>query len=138
MPLGRYFAFVGPALLALLFLAPWYIPDAPVSGGKDAPSVDRTTIRIRSERKWPEKVVIDTTLPTVVPAQPNVVAASIPITPASGKLHAFAEMKPTPAPVTKQHAAIRPKHRMVRPSPPAFGYPTHVAAYPTTVWPPSW
>jgi hypothetical protein len=26
MPLGRYFAFIGSVLLALLFLADWYLP----------------------------------------------------------------------------------------------------------------
>jgi hypothetical protein len=137
VPLGRYFAVVGPALLALLILAPWYFPNGTTSRENGAPSVHGSAIRINSDQKWPERVVMDTTLPTIVPAQPNVVAASTPIAPAS-KVRDFAEMKPLPASPTRQHAATRPKHRIVRQSPPAFGYPTHMAANPSTIWPPSW
>lgn len=64
MPLGRYFAFTGSLLLALLFLADWYMPKlgvAPASAG-----VDKTIIRIRTAHKWPEAIVIDTSLPSMV------------------------------------------------------------------------
>ena len=65
MPLGRYFAFVGSVLLALLFLADWYMPRSAVAttGG----GVDKAVIRIHSRHKWPERIVIDTNLPTIVP-----------------------------------------------------------------------
>lgn len=65
MPLGRYFASVGSVLLALLYLADWYLPrqDA-MPAGADA---DRTVIRLHSAHKWPERIVIDTSLPTIVP-----------------------------------------------------------------------
>jgi hypothetical protein len=58
MPLGRYFAYVGSMLLALLFLADWYFPkpDAvPDRGG-----IDKSVIQIGSAQRWPERVVIDT------------------------------------------------------------------------------
>jgi len=66
MPLGRYFAFTGCMLLALLFVADWYIP--PSAATSDRVDVDRTTIRLRSSHRWPERIVIDTRLPTIVPA----------------------------------------------------------------------
>src|SRR5690349_6738545 len=66
MPLARYFLLVGGALLALLFIADASIPTAPA--GKRANSIP-ITIRIRSDVKWPERVIYDTTLPTIVPTQ---------------------------------------------------------------------
>lgn len=70
MPIGRYFLYIGSVLLALLFVADWYLPP-----GKE-PSrteVDRYTIRIHSAQRWPTAVTIDTTQPTIVP--PPVMAA---------------------------------------------------------------
>ncbi|MHC4049885.1 hypothetical protein [Bradyrhizobium sp. 25ACV] len=58
MPIVRYFVFVGGLLLALLFAADRYLP-APVERN-DATDPDRTTIRIRSARSIPEKIVFDT------------------------------------------------------------------------------
>jgi hypothetical protein len=66
MPVLRYFLFVGGALLALLFVCDAVIPQVPLPAtlrsGSDLPAV-----RIRSERRWPERVVIDTTVPAVTP-----------------------------------------------------------------------
>jgi hypothetical protein len=72
MPLGRYFAFVGSALLALLFVADWYMPKLAAEPARS--DVDRSIIRIHSGHKWPEAVVIDTRLPTIVP--PPIAAAA--------------------------------------------------------------
>ncbi len=82
MPLGRYFAFTGSLLLALLFLADWYIPKVAPATVAD---VDRTIIRIHSAHKWPEAINIDTSLPTIVPPTTTVVAetAARPAPPAS-------------------------------------------------------
>ena len=64
MPVLRYFVYVGGALLALLFVCDAVIPQVPLpatlKSGSDLPAV-----RIHSERRWPERVVIDTTVPTV-------------------------------------------------------------------------
>ena len=35
--------------------------------------VNSPVIRIHSDRKWPERIVFDTTLPTIVPAQTAIV-----------------------------------------------------------------
>ena len=64
MPLLAYFWKVGAALLALLFVADFYLPKAAVTDEKTA--VDQPAIRIHSDRKWPERVVLDTTLPAIV------------------------------------------------------------------------
>jgi hypothetical protein len=71
MPLGRYFAVTGSLLLALLFLADWYIPKVAPATVAD---IDRTIIRIHSAHKWPEAINIDTSLPTIVPPPMTVVA----------------------------------------------------------------
>jgi hypothetical protein len=65
MPLMRYFGFVGSALLLLLFALNWYLPQ-PVGGPVPAVA-DRPVIRISSIEKLPERVVMDTSLPTIVP-----------------------------------------------------------------------
>jgi hypothetical protein len=65
MPLGRYFIFVGSALLTLLFVADWYMPQLPLQPARA--DVDRG-IRVQSRHRWPERIVIDTSLPTIVPA----------------------------------------------------------------------
>jgi hypothetical protein len=67
MPVARYFLFVGGALLALLFVLDAVLPKVPVAASTEA-SADRSTIRIHSDRKWPERVVFDTSLPTIIPA----------------------------------------------------------------------
>lgn len=68
MPLARYFVFVGGALMALLFAVDFFAPKAVAdSGGQNAGIVDKSTLRIRSEQKWPERIVLDTTQPTIVP-----------------------------------------------------------------------
>jgi hypothetical protein len=67
MPLGRYFLFVGGVLLALLFVSHAVLPNIPPADRADT-GVDKSTIRIHSDRKWPERVVYDTSIPTIVPA----------------------------------------------------------------------
>ena len=102
MPIGRYFLFVGSVLLALLLLSDRYLP------GHIAPSaradVDRSIIRVHSLHKWPEAVVYDTSLPTIVPP---VVAAGI--SPESSPREAFAQLPAAPAPVRLQVAVASPK-----------------------------
>jgi hypothetical protein len=74
MPLARYFFFVGGILLALLFFSDAYLP-------KPAPSEAvadgfRPVVRIHSAQKLPERIVIDTSIPTIVP--PPTVVADVP------------------------------------------------------------
>jgi hypothetical protein len=66
MPVARYFLVVGGVLLALLFVLDAVVPKAPVAASTEA-SADKSVIRIHSDRKWPERVVFDTSLPTIIP-----------------------------------------------------------------------
>lgn len=80
MPVARYFLFVGGVLLALLFVVNAIVPQEAVVASQSisSPAVDKTMVRIKSIQKLPERVVYDTTLPTIVPPQVNVVAAAAP------------------------------------------------------------
>jgi hypothetical protein len=71
MPVMRYFLFVGAALLALLLVAGEVFPTAPAESAVQGTSAasDLSVIRIHTDRKWPERVVFDTTIPTIVPAR---------------------------------------------------------------------
>ncbi|MGH6709638.1 MAG: hypothetical protein ACREEK_11780 [Bradyrhizobium sp.] len=73
MPLGRYFFLTGSLLLGLLFLADWYIPKLGATPARA--DVDRTIIRLHSLHRWPERIVIDTSLPTIVPPPAQITAA---------------------------------------------------------------
>jgi hypothetical protein len=78
MPLARYFFLVGGVLLALLFVVDAVLPKLPVV---DRTDTDLPVIRIHSDRKWPERVVLDTSIPTIVPA-PTVKAEAVAPAPA--------------------------------------------------------
>ena len=65
MPLARYFFYVGGVLLALLFILDAYLPELPVAARAN---IHLPVIRVHSDRKWPERIVYDTSLPTIVPA----------------------------------------------------------------------
>jgi hypothetical protein len=70
MPLARYFLLVGVALLAVIFAADAYLPKSPSTEVPNA-RTDLSTVRIRSDHKWPERVELDTALPTIThPAAP--------------------------------------------------------------------
>ena len=65
MPLARYFLYVGGVLLTLVFIL-----DACLTS--QLPAIERShanspVIRIHSDRKWPERIVFDTALPTSFP-----------------------------------------------------------------------
>ena len=85
MPVARYFLFVGGMLLALLFALDAFAPQQMVVADNTAPSINKTVARIRSDQKLPERVVYDTSLPTIVPpaaatqiaAAPAVAAADV-------------------------------------------------------------
>ena len=116
MPVVRYFLFVGGALLALLLIANAWLPAEPPAVGSRA-AVDRPTIRIHSDRKWPDRVVFDTTRPTITPALAPVVVAEAPLPPKSesdqqskGQVRqAFAQLRSNPSP--DEHRGREPKRK---------------------------
>jgi hypothetical protein len=75
MPIFRYFVFVGGALLTLLFAVNYVVPASPVAQAVATASNDQPLIRIRSDRHLPDRVVLDTTQPTI--AAPVVKTAAV-------------------------------------------------------------
>lgn len=85
MPIFRYFVFVGGALLALLFAVDFTLPNAPAVQTVLTTGGDLPLIRIHSDRKLPERVVLDTTQPTIVPAAVQTAAVAAPQPPVRGE-----------------------------------------------------
>jgi hypothetical protein len=83
MPVARYFLFVGGVLLALLFALDAFAPQQMAVAGNAAPSIDKTVVRIRSDQKLPERVVYDTSLPTIVPPAASIQITAAPAAPAT-------------------------------------------------------
>jgi hypothetical protein len=106
VPLGRYFAFAGSLLLVMLFIADWYLPSASSQPFFQEARVDKSIIRIKSAHKWPESMVIDTSLPTIVP--PLLVLAKAPII--NQPRERFAQLK-SPLPKTSEYS-VRAKHKV--------------------------
>ena len=135
MLLARYFLFVGASLLTLLFAVDAYLPKLPAAERINA-AADFPIIRIHSDRKWPERVVFDTTLPTIDPATKVVTAAKVSapasVADVSTKVRvreAFAQLPPTnsaklqPADPRKAEPRLQPKRKTaarVRTGPPTI------------------
>ena len=68
MPLARYFFFVGGVLVALLLVSGWLLPKFPMTETADR-GTEKSFLRISSDRKWPERVVFDTSVAPVAPVQ---------------------------------------------------------------------
>jgi hypothetical protein len=137
----RYFLYVGAALLALIFVAGQAFPTLPATSAvqETNTAADLPTIRIHTDRKWPERVVFDTSNPTIIPAQTQIakneaaVAAPAPVADVSTKVaarDAFAQLaptdlkKPTPKPQLKRKVAKRrvaPPTMLVAQRPQQFG-----------------
>jgi hypothetical protein len=119
MPVARYFMFVGGTLLALLFLIDAYAPSQAVVASHAAPSIDRNVVRIRSDQKLPERVVYDTSLPTIVPPVSKVRVAAAPQPPVAGDVTAQARVRDTfaqfvPPEVKKPEPQAQRKRRVAR------------------------
>ena len=139
MPVARYFLFVGGLLLALLFALDAFAPQPTTLAGNAAPSINKTVVRIRSDQKLPERVVYDTSLPTIVPPAATTWIAAAPVAPATDVgaqaqvRDTFAqfvpaeakklEKQPEPqAPRKRKVAKIRPAQPMRVAQQPHFGF----------------
>ena len=127
MPIARYFMVVGSALVVLLLVAGWSLPE-PSQRFPDRPEIiDRATIRIRSERKWPEKVVLDTNQPTFPPLSIEVAPPQQSVEPLPDEMtdqtsvDAPAKLNPDARPIDAHRRPARAKRK-----PRAFPS-THVA-----------
>jgi hypothetical protein len=133
MPVLRYFLYVGGALLALLLVCNAVLPQEPATGSLVS-GADTPAIRIHTDQKWPERVVFDTSQPTIAPvtvaktdAAPAVTAAlPNPVTVASPKARvreAFAQLPlpeqiPPIAPEAKKaEVKLQPRHKVARARP---------------------
>jgi hypothetical protein len=65
MPIVRYITWVGTSLLALLFVANWFVPESLPEPAHEA--IEKPVIRIASIQQPPERIVFDTSQPTIVP-----------------------------------------------------------------------
>ena len=114
MPLARYFLFVGGTLLALLFALNAYIP-SPVVARAPVETIDRPVVRIHSAQKLPERIVIDTSIATIIPP---VVVAEVTAKPQKPQvLDALAQVTPSDlkkSDLKKPEPALPPKHKVAR------------------------
>jgi hypothetical protein len=117
VPIARYFMVVGSALVVLLLIAGRSLPE-PAPSFPDRPEIiDRAIIRIRSERKWPEKVVLDTsqlTIPTpsieMVPTE-QLVARLPDETTDQTRVDSLAKLDPDARPVDAHRRPARAKRK---------------------------
>jgi hypothetical protein len=136
VPLARYFIFVGGVLLALLFVVDWFWQTPSLMAGYGSP-IGETTLRIRSEHKWPQKVELDTTTPIIAPSPSPAgetagIATPPGATPPGDKpaLSAFAQADPPPRHIAKRKWSARERYKN-----PNSGDPVAFAVNP---YPPRW
>jgi len=137
MPVMRYFLYVGGVLLALLFVADAMAPKPEIVSVASATTnaIDLPMIRIRSDRKWPERVVFDTSAPVIAAPSAAPVEASVPVppptvaamSPISRVRETFAQFVP-PEP-KKPVQKLPPKKRVAK----SRVAPVPVAQYPMMV-----
>jgi hypothetical protein len=114
VPIARYFIFVGGTLAALLLIAGLCLPTPPAMFA-DQLAIDRAIIRIKSAHKWPEKVVLDTSQPTITPPAVEEAAAARSVRRPPGEagdqsnLEALAQLKPDPPSAAVDHPTLRIK-----------------------------
>jgi hypothetical protein len=107
-------------LLAMLAVANWYLP-TPSPLPNQPMEVDKSTLRIRSERKWPQKIEFDTAMdPFIAPSAPRAATAAPAVAAApleKPALDALAQAKPPEPWITKPKSKIRTARRAPRSAP---------------------
>jgi hypothetical protein len=129
MPLLQYFGWVGSFLLAALLATNWCfsapIARAPLS---DVPLDQKVHIRIHTDHKWPERVVLDTTHTTLAhdakaDDEAEIGGSETAIVAERPPFEAFAEMAPPPRPCFQPECYTQGAAR--EPSPIEKGAPLH-------------
>jgi hypothetical protein len=145
MPVLRYFTFVGGALLALLLVVGAYGPQEPAAAKADTvATTENPTLRIRSDRKWPEAIVFDTSQPAFVaapvlkaeasPAQANVAEMS-PRARVRETFAQFVAVDPKPEPKQLQRKRKRKIAKYAGGSRMAqVAQPSRFGAFGTNIW----
>jgi hypothetical protein len=99
MPLLQYFGWVGSFLVAALLAATWSLP-APPAPRSDVLLDQKVHIRIHTDHKWPERIVLDAASPPTVSGEARdetgdgIATNSIPAEAGRRPSSAFAEMAP--------------------------------------------
>ena len=120
MPIFRYFMFVGGALLALLLAADFVWPASPATQVAATAGYDQPLIRIRSDRHLPDRVVLDTSQPTIAAPMVKTVAVATPQPSAPADIlsdmsakarvrETFAQFTPKSDPATARKAGAKPQ-----------------------------
>jgi hypothetical protein len=138
MPVLRYFVFVGGALLALLFAVDAFSSKAPdVAVAEASVTPENPTLRIRSDRKWPERIVFDTSVPTVAPPAQIASSEVSPPPPAAGEFTAkarvresFAQFRPADESKPEAKPQPQPKRKVARHRAPSSPQVAFVAQQP--------
>src|SRR5690242_17974950 len=96
MPLRQYLIWVGSVLLVVLFAADWCLPAPVVHRHSEVPPRDTVNLRIRSDHRWPERIVFDTAHwpSAAAPPELNVASAQGPQLQQRSPLDAFASIDP--------------------------------------------
>jgi hypothetical protein len=125
MPIRRYLTWVGTSLLALLFLADWLLPKSLPEPTPDATA--KPVIRIASVQQPPERVVIDTTQPTIIPP-PTMLVKEDAIAGKPLPLQSYASVAsiPTPADVDQKKRKAS-KRQVLKPAPNRPQFASHPA-----------
>ncbi|MDN5003972.1 hypothetical protein ACFQZO_24340 [Bradyrhizobium sp. GCM10027634] len=140
MPIFRYFMFVGGALLALLFAVDVVWPTSPAAQAVASAGYDQPLIRIRSDRHLPDRVVLDTSQPTIAApatktaavAAPQPTAQADPLADMSAKSRVretFAQFTPKADAKPQAQAPAQPRRKVARARPaPQRGQPMMLVA----------
>ena len=133
MPIGRYIAWVGTSLLVLLFVANWFLPQSLAE--PTGHETNRPTIRIASMQQPPERIVIDTSLPTIVP--PPTLAEDSISNEQPPQVQAYASINPHTTVIGAEKKKSKAKKKQV--NHPASASPAIVVASdsPATIAPPT-
>jgi hypothetical protein len=128
VPIARYFTVVGSALLIFLLIAGWSLPEPPPRFPDWPEVIERAAIRIRSERKWPEKILLDTNHLMIPPPPIEVALVEQLVAPLPNEMtdqtrvDALAKLNPDGRPTDAHRRPVRAKRKPARALP-----STHVA-----------
>ncbi|MDI4236876.1 hypothetical protein OZ411_29110 [Bradyrhizobium sp. Arg237L] len=106
-------------MFALLYAVDALVPQDAATTSHSAPGIDKSTVRIQSAQKLPERVVFDTSLPTIVPPAPATQMAAAPLPPAPGAGSSVAQARETfaqyvPADAKKHEPQAPKRHKVAR------------------------
>jgi hypothetical protein len=125
MPIVRFITWVGTSLLALVFVADWYLPKPLPEPAGDA--INRPVIRIASVQQPLERIIIDTSQRTIVPL-PTLFTDAAPSEPLP--LQSYASAVPPPMAVDvgqKKRKVVKRQGPKPAPNKPPFASTPAVA-----------